>query len=73
MRIYVKVIPKSARKEITKISKGEYQVKLTALPIKGKANKMLIEMLADYFSVAKSLVSIVGGKSAKTKIVDILM
>ncbi len=73
MRIYVKVIPKSSRQEITKISKGEYQVKLTALPIKGKANKMLIKMLADYFAVPKSLVSIVGGKSAKTKIVDILM
>ena len=72
MRIYVKVSPKSARKEIIKISTGEYRVKLTAPPTEGKANKMLVEMLADYFSVAKSLVTIVGGKSAKTKIVDIL-
>ena len=73
MRIYVKVIPNSKQKKITKISSGEYQVKLTAPPKEGKANKMLIQMLANHFSVAKSLVSIVGGKSAKIKIVDILL
>jgi uncharacterized protein YggU (UPF0235/DUF167 family) len=32
---------------------------------------MLIEMLADYFDVSKSAIIIVGGKSARTKIVDI--
>jgi uncharacterized protein YggU (UPF0235/DUF167 family) len=33
---------------------------------------MLIGMLAEYFGVSKSQVEIVGGKSAKIKIVDIL-
>ena len=71
MRIYIKVIPRSSRKEITKISEGEYKVKLTAPPVDGEANKMLIEMLAKHFGVSKSSVEIVGGKSAKTKIVDV--
>jgi uncharacterized protein len=72
MRIYVKVIPRSSLNKIEKISAGEYKVKLTAPPVDGKANEMLIEILANYFNVSKSQVDIVGGKSARTKIVDIL-
>jgi uncharacterized protein len=71
MRIYVKVIPRSSLNKVEKISQGEYKVKLTAPPVDGEANKMLIEILADYFEVSKSQVEIVGGKSAKKKIVDI--
>jgi hypothetical protein len=71
MRIYVKAIPKSSKKEITKISEGEYKVHLTAPPEKGKANEMLIKMLADYFNVSKSAITIVGGKTTRIKIVDI--
>lgn len=71
MRIYVRVSPRSSKKEIVKVSDGEYKVKLTAAPVEGEANKMLVEMLADYFGVSKSRVEIVGGKSAKTKIVDV--
>jgi len=72
MRVYVKVIPKSSKNKIEKISDEEYKVWLTALPIEGKANKSLIEKLADYFNVSKSNVEIVGGKTSKIKIVDIL-
>jgi len=71
MRIYVKVTPRSSKNEVTKISEGEYKVKLTAPPVEGKANEALVKILADYFDVPKSLIEIVGGKSAKTKIVDI--
>lgn len=71
MRIYIKVIPRSSRNEVVKISDGEYKVWLTAVAEKGKANKMLIEILAGYFDVSKSLVEIVGGQSTRTKIVDI--
>lgn len=72
MRIYVKVVPKSSRNKIEKISEGEYKVWITAPPVDGKANKVLIEALSDYFDVPKSFVEIIGGKTAKTKIVDIL-
>lgn len=71
MRIYVKVIPRSSLNKVEKVSEGEYKVKLTAPPVDGEANKMLIKILADYFDVPKSSVEIVGGKSAKTKIIDI--
>ncbi len=48
-------------------------MKLTAPPVDGEANKMLIRILADYFGVPKNSMEIVGGKSAKTKIVDIII
>jgi uncharacterized protein (TIGR00251 family) len=72
MRIYVRVSPRSSKKEIVKVSEGKYKVKLTAAPVEGEANRMLIEMLAEYFDVSKSRIEIVGGKSAKIKIIDIL-
>ncbi len=72
MRIYVKVSPRSSKNEITKVSEGEYKVKLTAPPVDGAANVMLVKILAEYFNVSKSQVQIVGGKTARTKIVDIL-
>jgi len=72
MRIYVKVLPRSSKNSVEKISEGEYKVKLTAPPVDGEANKMLEKVLADYFKVSKSSVSIVGGKTSKTKIVDII-
>ena len=71
MRIYVKVIPKSSRNKIEKTGEGEYKIWLTAPPIQGKANEMLIKKLSDFFNVSKSCIIIAGGKTSKTKIVDI--
>lgn len=71
MRIYVKVSPRSSKNEVTKIAEGEYKVKLTAPPVDGQANDMLIKVLADHFHVGRSSLKIVGGKSAKIKIIDI--
>ena len=72
MRIYAKVSPRSSKNEVVKISEGEYKIRITAPPVDGEANAMLIRVLSDYFKVAKSNISIVGGKSAKTKMVDIM-
>lgn len=71
MIIYVKVIPRSSKNEVMKISEGEYKVKLTAPPVDGEANKMLIKILADHFNVAKNSIAIIGGKSAKKKILEV--
>lgn len=72
MRIYVKVIPRSSKNEVTKIAEGEYKVKLTAPPVDGEANDMLIKILAEYFDLPRSSLTIVGGKSARTKIIEIV-
>ena len=45
MRIYVKVIPRSSMNKVEKTAEGEYKVKLTAPPVDGEANVMLIRVL----------------------------
>jgi uncharacterized protein len=72
MRIYVKVIPRSSKNEVTEISEGEYKVKLTAAPVDGKANDMLIQVLSKYFDIPKSHIEIIGGKSTTKKLIEIL-
>ena len=72
MRIYARVIPRSSKNEVTEIAKNEYKIKVTAPPVDGEANQMLIKILAKHFNVSKSAINIVGGKSAKIKMIDIL-
>ena len=72
VRIYIKVIPRSSRNKIEKISEGEYKVWVTAPPVDGKANDMLIQILAEHLGVPRSCLKIIGGKTAKTKIIEIL-
>jgi uncharacterized protein (TIGR00251 family) len=71
MRIYVKVSPRAGKNEVLKISEGEYKVKVTAPPEKGKANEKVIELLAYHLAVPKSSIKIVAGKTARIKIIDI--
>lgn len=71
MRIYVKIHPKTSQNKIVKNSENEYEVWVTAPPVDGQANDMLIRILSKYFDVPKSSLTIVGGKTAKIKIVDI--
>ena len=72
MRIYVRVTPRSSKNEVTKVADGEYKVWLTAAPVEGAANEALVKLLAEYFNVAKSNVRIVGGTSARIKIIEIV-
>ncbi len=71
MRIYIKVIPKSSQSKIEKMEDGSYKVWVTVVPEKGKANQAVVKLLSKYFKVAKSQIEIVGGKTAREKIVDV--
>ena len=71
MLINIKVSPKSSRNEVTKLDDSHFRVKVTAAPDKGKANDAVIELLSDYFHVAKSRIYIVSGKTSRNKTVEI--
>ena len=73
MRIYIKVVPKSSQNKIEKVAENEYKAWVTVVPEKGKANQAVIKLLARYFKVSKSQVNIIGGRTARTKIVDIIV
>lgn len=71
VRVYVKIHPKSSQSKVLKTAENEYEVWVTAPPVDNAANEMLIRTLAEYFDVSKSSLTIVGGKTARTKIIDI--
>lgn len=52
-------------------SGNSYKVYVNAPPEDGKANKKVIELLADYFKVAKSQVKIIKGEVSRNKIIEI--
>lgn len=70
-QILIEVRPNSKQLKIEKITDAVYKIHLTAQPQEGRANKQLIEVLSDYFKIAKSLIAIKSGRSAKTKVITI--
>lgn len=71
MKIIVKAKPGSQEDKIEKINETNYIVSVKALPIGGKANAAIIKLLADYFDVSPSLVQIISGYMARTKVIEI--
>jgi len=71
MLINVKVITRASKNEIEKISDCIYKIKVTAVPERGKANEAAISLLADYFKVPKSLITIKAGTNISNKLIEI--
>jgi len=71
MKIQVKVIPKSSENRVVGFEGEILKVKCTTVPEKGKANEVVIELLAAYFQVPKRAVHIVKGAVSSKKIVEI--
>jgi len=47
------------------------KLKVAAPPVEGKANREVIEFLANHFKVAKSKVRIISGEKSRNKIIEI--
>ena len=71
MKIKVKAKPNAKKNEVTKLDNNYYEVKVTVPPEKGKANEKIRELLADYFLVPKSKISLISGETYKEKIFEI--
>ncbi len=72
MKIQVRVLPRSSKNEVVgKMSDGTLKVKLTTVPVEGKANEALVELLAEYFETKKNKIKIVSGLTSKNKIIEI--
>ena len=57
--------------KIEKIDDANYTVYVMAPPIDGKANAAIVKLLADHFDISQSLVEIISGHMARTKVVEI--
>jgi len=67
----ITVHPNSSQNKIKEITDLVFEVWLTATPIKGKANELLIKLLAKHFKTAKSNIQIKSGKTARDKVLII--
>ena len=71
LTINIKVNPNSSKKEIIKIDESNFRIKVMNPPVNGRANKELIELLADYFKITKNQIEIKRGLTGNYKIVKI--
>ncbi len=71
MRIYVKVKTNSKKETIEKIDDSTFTVRVKEPPFEGKANRAIIKLIAEYFGVPQSRVSIIIGHTSGNKIIEI--
>ncbi|MBF0342597.1 MAG: YggU family protein [Nitrospirae bacterium] len=73
--VTVKVIPRASTNEVVGCHDGALRIKLTAPPVEGQANRLLIDVLYKYLStkhkIRKSDIRIVKGETSKNKLVEI--
>jgi uncharacterized protein (TIGR00251 family) len=67
----VKVVPRSSKTVIAGVLDDMLKIKLIAAPEKGKANKALIEFLAETLGVRKNAVKITSGQTSPVKTIQI--
>lgn len=65
--ISVRAQPRSSRAGIDSLMGDAVKVRIRCAPVDGKANKELIETLADKFELAKSSVVFKSGETSKQK------
>jgi uncharacterized protein (TIGR00251 family) len=69
--IQVRVKPNARESGLEELADGQWQAKLKAPPVDGKANAELIALIAEHFGCAKSAVAIKSGASGRMKLVRI--
>ena len=68
VNVNVRAQPRSSRAGIDGLFGADaLKVRIRSAPVDGKANKELIEVLADAFGLPKSAVVFKGGETSKTK------
>ncbi|PIU13283.1 MAG: YggU family protein [Hadesarchaea archaeon CG08_land_8_20_14_0_20_51_8] len=69
-RIKIKVVPNAGKNKV--FEGGErLKVYVTSPPTRGKANKAVIKLLAEFFEVKRGDVKIIKGEKSREKIVEI--
>ena len=71
VRISLRVYPGASRNEVVGFADGVLRVKVSAPPIRGKANRELIAFLSQLLGVGKDGVDIIKGHTTRNKIVAI--
>lgn len=72
MKIFLKVKTKAREQKVQQIDETNYVVHVKSLPVDGKANKEIIEVLSEHFQVSKSNIQFLTGETSKQKIIEII-
>ena len=67
----VHIQPNASKSEWAGLHGERIKIRIQSPPVDGKANRALIEFIAQAFGVAKSQVSVVSGESSRQKMVTI--
>ena len=70
-QVKIRVVPNASRNEVIEEPDGSLKVRVNAKAIEGKANKAVIEVLAEHFGVKKSQVRILAGEKGREKVLEI--
>ncbi len=70
-RVNIKVAPRAKEDKIVGFKDGILRVRLVAPPVEGKANRALVEFLADAWGVPKLSIKIIQGETSREKLLEI--
>jgi len=73
MLIRVYVTPNAREARVVKVSDDYFEVRVDEMAAGGRANKRLLEILAEHFKVQKSRISIVKGTKTRNKLVQVIL
>ena len=71
MLLRVKVKPNSKSDEVIKEPDGTIKVRIKAPPVDGKANKYLVEFMAEFLGLSRSKVQLLKGETSQHKTLEI--
>jgi uncharacterized protein (TIGR00251 family) len=73
MLIKVYVTPNAKQSRVVKISDDYFEVWVDGRAVAGRANRRLLEILAEHFNIPKSKISIIRGTRSRDKTVQLIL
>ena len=73
MLIKVKVFPVSKEEKIIKKKEDSFEIKVKERPIRGEANRAVVDVLSNFFNIPKNKVKLVKGFKQRNKIFEIIL
>lgn len=72
MKIYVKAKIRAKETRIKKLDDVHYEIAVKEPPSDGRANKAIIDALAEYLEIPRSRVKIISGHTSRQKILEVV-
>jgi len=71
VRFSVRLTPRGGQDRVDGVVDGVLRVRVAAPPVDGAANEALVRLLAAELGVARSVVRLVSGATARTKVIEV--